>query len=74
MEKKVAIMGNYNTILGFKAVGVNAFPVSDVDEAVQTLNKIKESDEYAIIFITEDWLEQLFKKKSVSQTRLSFSS
>ena len=62
MEKKVAIMGNYNTILGFKAVGVNAFPISEVEDAVKTLEKIKKSDEYGIIFITEDWLEQLFKE------------
>lgn len=60
MEKKIAIIGNKNTILGFKTIGVTAFPISDKNEGVEILQKIKETDEYAIIFITEDWLDKLF--------------
>ena len=59
MDKKIAILGNYNTILGFKAVGVTAWPITTKEEAIDSLNKIKESNEFAVIFITEDWLDKL---------------
>lgn len=61
-EKKIAIIGNNNTILGFKTIGVNAFPVNDKEDAVAALTKIKETDDYAIVFITEDWLDKLFNE------------
>lgn len=62
---RIAIVGNKETILGFKALGVKTFSVNDAKEAVEILYKLKSEevrDEitgemrnlYAIIFITED--------------------
>lgn len=49
---KVAVVGDKDSILAFKALGVDVFPVFDKDEARRIVDTIaKES--YGIIFITE---------------------
>jgi V/A-type H+-transporting ATPase subunit F len=67
MEYKIAIIGSPQTILGFKAMGVEAFPISSVDEGEEVLQTIK-LGQYAILLITEDWVvalaEQLEELKS----------
>ncbi len=54
-EYKLLIIGSEDIVSGFKAIGVD---VLGVDSPSDCLNKIKlamESEEYGIIFITEDW-------------------
>ena len=40
MHKKIAMMGGKNSILPFKGLGIDIFPVSDLDEAAQQLEPI----------------------------------
>ena len=41
--------------MGFKALGLEACPVADADEARDTLRRLtRDSDEYAIIYIEEN--------------------
>lgn len=49
---KVAVVGDKDSILAFKALGIDAFPVIDKDEARKTVDRIA-SNGYGIIFITE---------------------
>ncbi|MCR3922034.1 MAG: V-type ATP synthase subunit F [Firmicutes bacterium] len=49
---KVAVVGDKDSILGFKALGVTTFPVTSNEEAVGALNKIAK-DNVAVICITE---------------------
>lgn len=57
---KIAVMGDRQTVVGFKALGLSAFPVADADEAKSTLKKITHPDEeYAIIYIQESFAEDL---------------
>ena len=49
---KIAVMGDYDSIYGFSALGMDTFPVSKQDEAVRTLRTLAKS-EYGIIYITE---------------------
>lgn len=67
MEYKIGIIGSPQTILGFKAMGVEAFPIGSVAEGEKALQTIK-SSQYAILLITEDWVvalaEQLEELKS----------
>lgn len=49
---KIAVLGDRDSIYGFAALGLNTFPVSDVEEAAKKLKKLAESD-YAVIYITE---------------------
>ena len=48
---KIAVVGDKDSILAFKALGVDVFPVYDGDEARRTVDTIAR-DKYGIIFIT----------------------
>ena len=49
---KIAVLGDWDSVFGFKALGLDAFPVKTVDEAKSTLHRLaKES--YAIVYLTE---------------------
>lgn len=57
---KIAVIGDKNSVLGFKAVGLSAFPVSDVEEARLALHEAAQSG-YAIIYVTENMLEGIME-------------
>lgn len=49
---KIAVLGDRDSVLGFKALGLDIFPVEGTDEARRTLHRLAKED-YAIIYITE---------------------
>ena len=51
---KIAVIGGLDTVMGFKALGLDTFPAVSAAEASAILKKItRESDEYAIIYLEE---------------------
>ena len=51
---KIGVIGGRETVMGFKALGLETFPAASAQEAAQILRKItRESDEYAILYIEE---------------------
>ena len=51
---KIAVIGAQETVMGFKALGLEAFPASNADEARTALKELTaEGSEYAIIYIEE---------------------
>ena len=52
MSKKIGVVGDKDSVLAFKALGIDVFPVVEDDEARKTIDKLAMSD-YAIIFVTE---------------------
>ncbi len=50
---KIGVIGDKQSIQGFKAVGLDVFNCASQEEARHTLHKIVKED-YAIIYITED--------------------
>ena len=55
---KIAVIGDYDSIYGFAALGLDTFPVSELEEAEKTFVKLA-SGEYAVIYITEALAERL---------------
>ena len=52
---KIAVMGGRDTVMGFKALGLDIYPVSDDDEAKRVFTKIAAPDEkYAVIYLEEN--------------------
>ena len=49
---KIAVMGDKDSVLGFKALGLEAVTVNSVDEAKAALHRMAKED-YAVIYITE---------------------
>ena len=52
MQGRMAIVGDGDSIMVFKAAGIAAFPVSDEKKARDVLRKV--AGEYQIIFLTEE--------------------
>jgi len=53
---KIAVMGGSDSVVAFKALGLDVFPVDNASAAkktLQTLTKQTEDGEYAIIYIEE---------------------
>ncbi|MDI6822473.1 MAG: V-type ATP synthase subunit F [Actinomycetota bacterium] len=49
---KVAIIGDKTSVLGFTALGLDAYPVVDMKEARDIWLRIKDRD-YGVLFVTE---------------------
>lgn len=57
---KIAVIGGRETVMGFKALGLDAFPAANADEAKKILRSLtRESNEHAIIYIEENLASQL---------------
>ena len=55
---KIGVIGDAQSVLGFKAFGLDVFPVNTVDEATHTLRRIAKED-YGIIYITERFCKDM---------------
>ncbi len=55
---KIAVIGDKDSILGFKTIGVETFPVTSSEAALNSLKKLV-SDNYGVIFITEELARDL---------------
>lgn len=49
---KIGVVGDKDSVLAFKAIGIDVFPVFEYDEARKTVDKLAAHD-YAVIFVTE---------------------
>ena len=58
---KIGVIGDRESILGFKAVGLDVFPTDDPEEARRILKRIAKED-FAIIYITEQLYQHLLKE------------
>ncbi|EDU36212.1 V-type ATP synthase subunit F [Clostridium sporogenes] len=55
---KIGVVGDKDSILAFKALGIDVYPVTEPDEARITINKMA-AEKYAIIFVTEQIAKNL---------------
>lgn len=55
---KIAVMGDMDSVLGFKALGLEVCPVSNPEAGRLALHRMAK-DEYAIIYMTEQLASQL---------------
>lgn len=57
---KIAVIGGRETVMGFTALGLEAYPVADADEAKKVLRILtRDREDVAIIYIEEGLAEQL---------------
>ena len=55
----MAILGNKEVILGFKALGISTYSLTTIEEGIAHLADIEQAKNIGILFITEDWAETL---------------
>ena len=55
---KIGVIGDYDSICGFAALGLDIYPADSLDEARELLARLA-SAEYGIIYITEQYVSKL---------------
>ena len=55
---RIAVMGDKDSVLGFKALGLDVFPVDSLEVARHTLHRIAKED-YAVVYLTEQLAVQM---------------
>lgn len=58
MFKKIAVIGDKDSILAFKALGIDVFSVNRSDEARKIIDKLALNN-YGVIFVTEQLAQEL---------------
>jgi len=57
---KIAVIGGRETVMGFKALGLETCPAANAAEAREALRRLtRESEDYAIIYLEETPAQQL---------------
>lgn len=59
MEHKIGIIGSHEEILGFKTLGLVPLAVREKDEVIKKLDECIEKKEFAVVFVVENWAEQV---------------
>jgi V/A-type H+/Na+-transporting ATPase subunit F len=49
---KIGVVGDKDSILAFKAIGIDVYPVVEAEEARKTIDRMAVNN-YAVIFVTE---------------------
>lgn len=49
---KIAVMGDADSVLGFKALGLDVYPAETAEEARRTLHRLSKEN-YAVVYLTE---------------------
>ncbi|MFW6381408.1 MAG: V-type ATP synthase subunit F [Bacillota bacterium] len=55
---KIGIIGDEDTVLAFKALGIDTFPVEDTEQAKNILHKTAGED-YGVVFLTEQLAQDM---------------
>ena len=55
---KIAVLGDKDSVLGFKALGLDVYPAETVEEARKTLHTLAKGD-YAVVYLTEQFAAQM---------------
>ena len=51
---KIAVLGDKDSVLGFKALGLDVFPAESAEEAKRTLHALAKEN-YAVVYLTEGY-------------------
>ena len=55
---KIAVLGERESVMGFKALGLEVFPVADGEACGKILHRLARNGEYAILYITESMADR----------------
>lgn len=54
MAKNIAVIGDSESIKGFAAIGLDIYPCENYEQAAHLLRNIADTDNYAVIYLTEE--------------------
>lgn len=56
---KIGIIGERDSVLGFMSLGFSVFEAADAEEAGRILHSLVKTNEFAVIFLVENYAERL---------------
>lgn len=71
MAKNIAVIGDSESIKGFGAIGLDIYPCDNIENAAHLLRNIADSDNYAIIYMTEELFTLVEKERNRYESRLT---
>ncbi len=71
MAKNIAVLGDSESIKGFSAIGLVIFPCDDINDSSRILRTIADSDEYEVIYVTEQVYSVTEKERLRYEDRIS---
>ena len=71
MAKNIAVIGDSESVKGFRAIGLDIYVCSGSEQAAKILRNIVDTDEYAVIYITEEYYNTSGKEISRCENRLT---
>lgn len=71
MSENIAVIGDSESIKGFCAIGLDIFPCESIEESASLLRRIANSNNYAIIFLTEELFNYAEKERRRYEDKLT---
>ena len=53
MTYRIAVVGDWESVMGFRALGLEAYPVASVEEAREIVRDLAKDGSCAVIYLTE---------------------
>ena len=50
---RIAVIGEWDSVMGFRALGLDTYPVTDVEEAREKVRELAKAGDCGIIYLTE---------------------
>ena len=50
---RIAVVGDWESVMGFRALGLDTYPVASVEEARERVQELARAGECAVIYLTE---------------------
>lgn len=70
MAKNIAVIGDSESIKGFSAIGLDIYPCDESENAPHLLRNIADSEDYAVIYLTEEVYNITLKERDRYSERL----
>lgn len=71
MAKNIAVLGDSESIKGFSAIGLDIYPCYDSDEYSRILRNLADSEDYSIIYLTEEVFNLTEKERLRYEERIT---
>lgn len=71
MAENIAVIGDSESVKGFGAIGLDIYPCESAEESAHLLRKIADSDNYAVIFLTEELFVSVEKERARYEEKLT---
>ena len=50
---QIAVVGDWESVMGFRALGLDTYPVTSAEEAKKTVHELARGEKCAVIYLTE---------------------